>query len=235
MIDANNMNYEDYLKLFCYTQLEDKNLYKKYKDFRPSLRDIQDYNHKLEQFEKAWNTDKSLVHKPISLTEQPTDEPEEDNDFDYCQQIGHKFELWVEKQCARYGVELGMYYDERQFKGENQLGLEIKHDSKLRETNNVYVEYQALSKDGSKMIAGGITKKDNSKYWLIGTEDEYYIFYKEDLVKIYERMMAGETVDGCKFAERRTSKGIAISRETCKKLMIADNIGEFLVKVGIIY
>lgn len=234
-MDINNMNAQDYLNLYYFTKYPNSSIFEDYtKNFKPTLQDIKNYNKKVEQFEKTWKKDKSLVHKFISLREQK-DDVKEDNDFGFCADIGHKFELWVEKECKKYGVDLKMYYDDKQFEGENALGLEIKHDSKLAETGNVYIEYLALNKDETDFIIGGILKEDNSKYWLIGTEKEYYIFYKSDLLRIYNRLAnEKEKSKYCKFAERRTSKGIVIAREYCKKIMIADNIGEFLVKVGII-
>ena len=235
-MDINNMNAQDFLNLYCFTKCNDGSFYEDYKkNFKPTLKDIENYNNKVKQFETAWNKDKSLVHKYIGLRDR-AENVKEDNNFDFCADIGHKFELWVEEQCKSYGVDLGMYQDNQQFIGENELGLEIKHDSKLQETGNVYIEYLALNKDETEFIKGGILKEDNSKYWLIGTEKEYYIFYKEDLLKLYKKLEDGSFKDdwGYKTAKRRTSKGMIISRKKCKEIMIADNIGEFLVKVGII-
>lgn len=236
-MDANNMSADDYLNLYYFTKGDkEERIFKDYKDnFKPTIQDVHRYNARLKQIRLAWNKDKALVHKYIALNKNKG-EVKEDNNFDYCMQIGHEFELWVEKECKKYGVDLGMYYDERQFEGENALGLEIKHDSKLAETGNVYIEYLALNKDETEFINGGITKNDNSKYWLIGTEKEYYIFYKRDLLKLYCKIADGSYVKdwGYKKAERRTSKGFIISREKCKELMIADDIGIFLVKTGII-
>ena len=170
------MNAEDFLNLYYFKKSDSGPIFQDYKNnFNPTAQDIERYNKRLSQIQLTWDRDKSLVHKPIALREMPK-EMKEDNNFKYCMEIGHKFELWVERVCAEYGVDLGMYYDDRQFQGENKLGLEIKHDSKLAETGNVYIEYMALSKDESKFINGSLLKDDNSKYWLIGTEEEYYIF-----------------------------------------------------------
>ena len=235
-MDINNMSAEDYLNLYCFTKVCDKPIFNDYKEnFHPTMRDIRNYNAKVYEMNKVWKSNKPLIHKHIPLRE-PNQAVKEDNDFQYCAEIGHKFELWVEAECKKYGVDLGMYYDERQFQGENSLGLEIKHDGKLCETGNVYIEYSALNKDETKFINGGILKEDNSKYWLIGTEDEYYIFYKDDLLRLYKKVMDGSYKNdwGYRKAERRTSRGIIISRAKCKNIMIANNIGEFLTKCGFI-
>lgn len=235
-MDINNMNAEDFLNLYYFKKGDSGSIFQDYRDnFKPTLQDINNYNKKKRQFQLAWNKDKSLIHKYIALKEQKKD-VKEDNDFDFCMEIGHKFELWVEQECKKYGIDLGMYYDSRQFQGENKLGLEIKHDSKLAETGNVYIEYQALNKDESKFIKGGILKEDNSIYWLIGTEKEYYIFYKSSLVRLYRKILDGSYASdwGYKKAERRTSRGIIITRAKCKQIMIANNIEEFLFKIGLI-
>ena len=235
-MDINDMNAEDFLNLYCFKKVCNKPIFEDYKrNFYPTIQDIKNYNAKVHEMNVTWHRDKSLIHKYISLRE-PNTNASKDNDFDYCMEIGHKFELWVEKECKSYGVDLGMYYDDRQFRGENKLGLEIKHDSKLFETGNVYIEYLALNKDETKFIKGGILKEDNSIYWLIGTEKEYYIFYKNDLLKLYKNIMDGTYINdwGYKKAERRTSKGIIITRAKCKSIMIANNIEEFLYKTGLI-
>ena len=233
-MNSNDMSYADYLNLYFFVKNKNREIYLDYRDnFHPTMQDIEDYNAKLEQFKKAWEKDKSLVHKPIMLSDVP-DEIEEDNNFIGCQEIGHKWELEIEKEFKKCGIDIGMYYDERQFKGENEFGIEIKHDSKIQETGNVYIEYDALNKDGTDYIEGGITKEDNSIYWLIGNEDfGYFIFYKKDLYKIYRQVvLEHQKVDGCVLRERRTSHGIAISIKKAREIMIADSVLEFLVKTG---
>lgn len=240
-MNVNEMTAKDFLDLYCFVQLKNKQIYLDYiNNFRPTLKDVEDYSGKVEQFEEMWRKDKSVIHKPIAFRKYE-ENYKEDNDFKFCLEVGHKFELWVENEFKKYGVDLGMYYDNKQFRGENKLGLEIKHDSKLEETNNVYIEYEALNKEETEFYKSGILKEDDCKYWLIGTEKEYYIFYKEDLLKLYQKLTKDSKTryqykDGNRrkiyygLAEKRTSKGIVISREKCREMMIADNIQDFLYK-----
>lgn len=242
-MNINNMDFEDYMKLFLFNSyMKDKNkeMYIDYRDnFHPTSQDIEDYNNKVEQFKKAWEKDKALVHKPIMLSA-PKIVVDKDNDFVYCQEVGHKWELEIEKKFKEYGIDIGMYYDERQFKGENEFGIEIKHDDKIQVFKRVYIEYDALDKDEKEFIAGGITKEDNSIYWLIGNETYgYFIFYKSVLYKIYRQMvLEGKKVEGCSLRSKKTdsgkvtSHGIAIDISKAKEIMIADNILEFLIKTG---
>lgn len=236
-MNINNMSFEDYLHLFLfnsYVKNKNKEMYKDYRDnFHPTKKDVEEYTQKYEQFRKAWEKDKSLIHKPILISEQ-SDVVDEDNNFVGCQEIGHKWELEIEKEFKKYGIDIGMYYDNRQFSGENEFGIEIKHDSKIQETGNIYIEYDALSKDGTKFIEGGITKEDNSIYWLIGNETfGYFIFYKKDLYKIYRQVvLEHQKIDGCVLRERKTSHAVAISVKKAKEIMIADSVYEFLIKTG---
>ena len=240
-MNSNTMNYEDYLNLYYFVKHKTKEIFKDYnKNFHPTLQDIEEYNKKVEQFKKAWEKDKSLVHKAILISEPPK-EVDEDNNFVGCQEIGHKWELYIEKEFKKCGVELGMYYDNRQYKGENEFGIEIKHDSKIQayKKKNIFIEYDAINKEGTEFINGGITKEDNATYWLIGNEDfGYFIFYKKDLYKIYRQVvLEHQKIEGCeikatKKGDKILSHGIAISVEKARELMIADNIKEFLIKIG---
>ena len=240
-MNSNSMTYIDYLNLYYFIKEKNKKIYTDYRDnFHPTIKDIEEYNTKVEEFKKMWNEDKAIIHKPISFGSYQR-EYKKDNNFKYCLEIGHKFELYVESEFKKYGIDLGMYYDNRQYRGENRLGIEIKHDGKLKETGNVYIEYQAINKDESKFYNSGILKDDNCKYWLIGTEKEYYIFNKKDLLDIYNELIDGEKqmhyqiINGKRkiyygLAEKRTSKGVVISREKAKDIMVADNIQEFITR-----
>lgn len=238
-MDINDMSAEDYLNLYCFIKLKNKQIYTDYQEnFKPTREDVEEYNKKVEQFKKVWNEDKGKIHKPISFNKQ--EEVDEENNFEGCMEIGHKWELYIEREFAECGINLGMYYDERQFIGENEFGIEIKHDDKIQVYDRVYIEYDAINKDGSKFIDGGITKEDNSIYWLQGNESYgYFIFYKKDLYEIYKKVkLEGQDIKGCSLRCRKTSEGkitshgVAIDVWKVKEIMIADNILEFLSKIG---
>ena len=232
MLEINSMTSTDYMNLYYFCKANNEYI-KDYKTWKPNISDIEKYNKTEKKFKEVWNKDKSIIHKSIALRDEKK-EIKEDNDFEYSMEIGHKWELEIEKEFKKYDVDLGMYYDERQFKGENEFGIEIKHDGQIGKYGNIYIEYLALNRDETEFIPGGILKEDNSKYWLIGNEvDGYFIFYKYDLLDLYKKMVINkETVDRCYLRERRTSKGIAIRKDKAREMMIADNIGEFLVKIG---
>lgn len=226
------MTSKDYMNLYYFCKANNKKIID-FKTWKPQLKDIENYNKVEKRFDEVWKKDKSLIHKNIALRE-ATEEIKQDNNFQGCMEIGHKWEIQIEQEFKKYGVDIGMYYDNRQFKGENEFGIEIKHDGKIGKYGNIYIEYLALNRNETEFIPGGIAKKDNSKYWLIGNEiNGYYIFYKDTLYDIYQKMVINnEKVDRCYLKERRTSKAIAIRIDKARELMISDNIGEFLVKIG---
>ncbi len=118
--------------------------------------------------------------------------------------ISQKYELNLEQYLTPYG----------QYKlGENALGIEIKNDKLIKIYGNVYIEYEEKSNPRNlNYINSGILKSDNCKYWLIGTEEIFYIFRKSRLLDIYnEELMLKERGQrsnrGILFKQKKTSKG----------------------------
>ena len=229
------LDVDELFQLYIYANYEKEKI--DYKDFRPSIQ-LQ------ERFEKSKRNFKlNFQNNPTKYKRKLYDE---NNDFDGCYSIGKKFEEYVANEFNKNGVPFKIYDRNLQFVGESNIRLEIKHDEKMngnrekgyKPTRNIYLEYEAINKDGDKFIPGGITKQDNVFFWLIGTEQEYFIFYKSDLYKIYEEMVINKKyIKGCYLKETKknnviTSRGIAISKDKCKELMIADNIQEFIWKIG---
>ncbi|MCG8322075.1 MAG: hypothetical protein MI921_21435 [Cytophagales bacterium] len=87
----------------------------------------------------------------------------------------------------KYGLDLGQYLTpEGQYElGENALGIEIKNDTLIKKYGNVYIEYQEKSKGSNYgYVNSGILKVDNCEYFLIGTEEQFFIFRKNRLIEI---------------------------------------------------
>ena len=52
--------------------------------------------------------------------------------------------------------------------------------------SNVYVEYAEKSKASNyDFVNSGILKNDNTRFFLIGTEEKFWIFQKNRLIEIY--------------------------------------------------
>lgn len=229
------LSIDELFELYIYANYEKGKI--DYKDFRPSIQ----LQERLEESKRNFKL--NFQNKPQKYKRRLYDE---NNDFEGCFKIGKEFEKFVADEFIRCGIPFKIYDRNLQFVGESNIRLEIKHDDKMngnpikgyKPTGNIYLEYEAISKDGTKFIDGGITKNDNVIYWLIGTEKEYFIFYKSDLYRIYEEMVINQKyIKGCSLKETKknnviTSRGIAISKEKCKDIMISNNIQEFVNKVG---
>lgn len=64
--------------------------------------------------------------------------------------------------------------------GENMMGLEIKHDEKLKETGNIYIETEErTSPDILDFTPSGIYRADNSWLYGIGDRSVFFIFSKK--------------------------------------------------------
>jgi hypothetical protein len=232
-----NESIERLYELYIFANYENRPNKLKYADFRPSVQLEERYKKSKRNFMLNYQSQPQKYKRSLY---------DENNDFEGCFKIGQQFERFVTDEFRKYGIPFEIYGKDKQFKGESNMRLEIKHDYGLngdqehnvRAYGNVYIEYDAISKDGTRLIEGGITKYDNVYFWLIGSEQEYYIFYKKDLYNIYAKMiLQNEYINGCYKKKREknnvvTSHGIAISRQKCQELMIADNIPEFIEKVS---
>lgn len=226
---------EDYLYLFWFEKIS-SGAEIDYADFQPTESLIYRYN----DYVKTWN-DRFLAYsihyeKPVDWDVSRKKTPY----FKGKLQAGHEFEVWVEQEFAKYGIELGSFLDEEgQYSGENEFGLEIKHDMKLAKTGNIYIEYQERLRNNLPWTNSGILKEDNTKYWIIGNSAEYYIFLKQDLYRLYWQLTESPiSLPGCRFVrelENGTSKGFIINREKAKEISFASSILEFISKINTKY
>lgn len=219
---------EDYLHLYWFDRCSE-DMERGYADFLPTESMINRYNAFMEQWERRFAEDPARYHKSVDWDLDRKKTPY----FLQKLQSGHEFEVWVEEEFRRNGVELGFYTDEQgQYAGENQFGLEIKHDMRLAETGNLYIEYQERLTRSGPWVDSGVLKEDNARYWLIGSPAEYYIFRKSDLVALYRELRDSPTgVRGCSFAQERTngtSKGFLVSRQRAREIALARSIDAFV-------
>ena len=112
------------------------------------------------------------------------------NDFEYCKELGEQYQDFITLQLAKMGIVIANFSSKKYQMcfGENNLHCEIKRDSKWQQTGRLYIEFEAISKDGSKMIDGGIKKNDFSWLYLIGDETKAYIFAKNQLIRLYQKV-----------------------------------------------
>lgn len=188
---------------------------------------IDKFNECVSSFEELFNTDKGLYDKPIKWDNRKTC----DNFFEKLQK-GCRFEEYVSSEFKNYGVELGMQYNEYQWHGENLFGLEIKNDEVFKETGNLYIEYYERHDVSKSWNKTGILKEDNTKVFLIGTYDNYFIVLKDVLIDVYNRLKQNdpEISRYCRFAETndKTAKGFLIKKSYMKKICLSQSIKEFV-------
>lgn len=81
----------------------------------------------------------------------------------------------------RHGYDIGLFYgkDQQYHQGETKAGIEIKCDMRLQKTGNVYIEYQERMTNAGEWVDSGILKQDQTKYFLIGTVEEFFILPRE--------------------------------------------------------
>ena len=110
--------------------------------------------------------------------------------FNDCLTIGEEYQDFICDELLKIGIPLNVYVSKKyqMNKGESASGIEIKHDSKWRQTGRLYFEVEANSKDTTKMVKGGITKEDKSWLYLIGDETKAFIFAKNQLIRLYEKV-----------------------------------------------
>lgn len=81
-------------------------------------------------------------------------------------------------------VFLGAYSSKKyQYeKGESLSGLEIKYDTLLNVTGNLFIEYQEKTDpDKAEFVPSGIMRKDNSWLYLVGDYEQAFLFAKRTL------------------------------------------------------
>ena len=233
MIDLQrNLSAEEHLILYWYSIVVEKSNVS-YDDFRITESLIMRFN----EYVKKWNT--AFFNNPLRF-EKPVDWDRNRTKTDYFRNQlakGHEFEIWVQRKFKSCGVDIGGYNSEKgQFAGENNLGIEIKYDMRHAETGNIYIEYCERLDSSKNWIKSGILKNDNTKYWLIGNMNDYFIFTKITLVNIYNKLIRKENIKGCHLVEEKlngTSKGFVMNNAFSRTVTFADSIEDFVGKLNI--
>lgn len=217
---------EDLLHLFWFANTVKKQDVT-YKDFIVTQELIDNYNNYLKRWSKAVKENPVKYSKVVDWN---IDRPKSDYFVDKMQK-GHQFENWVIQKFAECGINLGLFYDNNQYKGENAFGLEIKYDMRLQNTGNLYIEYEERLNNSKSWTKSGILKEDNSRFWLIGNPREYYIFDKITLIALYDNIKDKTGwVNGCRLVsegEHGTSHGFILKRNRARELALSTNIKEF--------
>lgn len=115
-----------------------------------------------------------------------------------------------------------MAYSSRKFqneRGESASGIEIKHDMRLKETGNVYIEVAEKSNpELPNYTASGIMRNDNTWLYLIGDYEQAFLFSKNQLKGIYADEQHYKQRGICK-KQTATSVGFTLPIGYAKKFL----------------
>ena len=103
--------------------------------------------------------------------------------------------------------------------GESASGIEIKHDMRMKETGNLYIEVAEKSNaDLANYTPSGIMRNDNTWLYLIGDYEQAFLFSKHQLKALYadEKNWA---MRGIRRKQTPTSIGFTYPVENAMKWM----------------
>jgi len=99
---------------------------------------------------------------------------------------GKWFQDFIQEQLYKFGLSIVSYSSkEYQHKyGENRAGIEMKYDQKYKEFHNLFIEIAEKSHpDNINFVPSGIYANSNTWLYLIGDEEEFFIFAKNFLIQ----------------------------------------------------
>lgn len=131
-----------------------------------------------------------------------------------------EYQDFLTVQLLRYGIVLNIFSSKKyQYdKGESASGIEIKHDCRLQETGNVFIEVsERSSPDVKSFTPSGIFRNDGTWLYFIGDYERGLLLHKGQM-----RDLLGNK-DKCKTAGLReiengtkTARGFVIEYERLK-------------------
>ena len=135
------------------------------------------------------------------------------------QQEGLEFESYImDWFCTQKNINLSHYtlLKEQINKGENRQGIEIKNDQRFQETGNLFI---SVERDyGYTKYESGVYKNQSWLY-VIGNENEFYIFATKHLKQYYEHNKP-QLFDGFKSIKNGIDKGFLLSKKQAERICI---------------
>lgn len=135
------------------------------------------------------------------------------------QQKGFEFESfimdWFSKQK---NINLSHYtlLKEQIEKGENRQGIEIKNDQRFAETGNLFI---SVAREYSYTTHPSGIYKNQSWLYVIGNQDEFYIFAVKHLKQYYEHNKPA-LFNGFKSIKNGIDKGFLLSKKQADRICI---------------
>ena len=96
----------------------------------------------------------------------------------------YQFQDYVEELLYFSGLPICCYSSKKYNieKGESIAGVEIKHDKRMKETGNIYIEFAEKHYQDKKYVYSGILRKDNTTFYAIGDFHLVLLLSKEQLL-----------------------------------------------------
>jgi len=145
--------------------------------------------------------------------------------MDYGEQYerGMRYQDFIAEQLMSRGIALNCYSSKKYQleRGESLSGIEVKYDSRMAQTGNVYVETAEKSRpDLPEYTPSGVCRDDGSWLWLIGDYTEALLMGKRQLRMVLEgkgpEYMAR---NGIARRETPTSIGYTLPVAYCDKFL----------------
>ena len=98
-----------------------------------------------------------------------------------------EYQDFITDQLLKHGITLNQYSSRKyQFnKGESASGIEVKHDKRMAETGNAYIEIAEKSNPNMESYTkSGINRDDETWLFLIGNYEEALLMSKRQLKKL---------------------------------------------------
>lgn len=135
------------------------------------------------------------------------------------QKKGFEFESYVmDWFCKQKNINLSHYtlLKEQIEKGENRQGIEIKNDQRFTETGNLFI---SVAREYTYTTYESGIYKNQSWLYVIGNEDEFYIFAVKHLKQYYEHNKP-KLFNGFKSDKNGIDKGFLLSKKQADRLCI---------------
>lgn len=103
-------------------------------------------------------------------------------------EAGLEYQDFISDELRKYGIILSAYTSRKwqNEKGESASGIEIKHDMRMHDTGNLYIEVaEKANPNNAEYVPSGIMRDDNTWLYLIGDYTKAFLFSKKQVQSIY--------------------------------------------------
>ena len=134
--------------------------------------------------------------------------------------VGQRYQDFVMKELLNCGIVVQLYtsYKFQIDQGESLNGIEIKYDSKIKQTGNLYIETSEKTDKRNEMyIPSGIFRTDNTWLYCVGDSTHCHILSKKQLVLLNAQSYNYKKKNGIREVRTPTSNAILIPEEYARK------------------